>query len=200
AVWRADRVLVACAVEDRQLWVTALKGSGIDVELMLPEFETLGVLSIDRHQGRLTACVAKSQLALRQRMLKRVFDILVVLWLLPLLVMTLLLVSLAIKLDDGGPVFFVQRRIGQGNRFFDLIKFRTMRVDMLDGVGMRSTGRNDVRVTRVGDFLRRTSMDELPQLINVALGSMSIVGPRPHAPGSTAEDQLFWTVDQRYWL
>lgn len=200
AVWRADRVLLACAVEERERWVTALKGSGIDVELMLPEFESLGVLSIDRHQGRLTACVARNQLALHQRIVKRGFDLLVVLWLLPLLLMALLLVSLAIKLDDGGPVFFVQRRIGHGNRFFDLFKFRTMRIDTLDAAGVRSTGRNDARVTRVGDFLRRTSIDELPQLLNVALGSMSIVGPRPHAPGSMAEDQLFWAVDQRYWL
>lgn len=200
AVWRADRVLLACAAQDRARWVTALKGSGIDVEVMLPEFEALGVLSIDRHQGRLTGCVAKGQLALRQRMVKRAFDIAIVVWLLPLLLLTLLLVTIAIKLDDGGPVFFVQRRIGQANRFFDLFKFRTMRVVSLDQVGDRSTAREDPRITRVGGFLRRTSTDELPQLLNVLLGSMSIVGPRPHAPGSTAENELFWAVDQRYWL
>jgi lipopolysaccharide/colanic/teichoic acid biosynthesis glycosyltransferase len=200
AICHADRVLLACAIEDRERWVAALKGTGLDVELMLPEFEALGVLSIDRHQGRLTACVAKGQLALRERVLKRAFDLAAVLWLLPLLLLTLTVVSLLIRLNDGGPVFFVQRRIGQGNRFFNLYKFRTMRVDGLDSDGARSTSRGDARVTRVGAWLRRTSIDELPQLINVLMGSMSIVGPRPHALGSTAEDQLFWNVDQRYWL
>jgi polysaccharide biosynthesis protein PslA len=191
-IWRADRVLLACRPADREAWVLALKGSGIDVELLLPEFEALGILSVDRHRGRIAACVSKGQLALRDRMVKRGFDLIVVIWLLPLMLLALLVVSIAIKLDDGGPVFFAQRRIGQGNRFFDLFKFRTMRVDRLDGAGQRSTARGDPRLTRVGGFLR--------QLLNVLLGSMSIVGPRPHATGSTAEDQLFWAVDRRYWL
>jgi len=199
-IWRADRVLLACRPADREAWVLALKGSGIDVELLLPEFEALGILSVDRHRGRIAACVSKGQLALRDRILKRGFDLIVVIWLLPLMLLALLVVSIAIKLDDGGPVFFTQRRIGQGNRFFDLFKFRTMRVDGLDGAGHRSTARGDARLTRVGGFLRRSSIDELPQLLNVLLGSMSIVGPRPHATGSTAEDQLFWAVDRRYWL
>ena len=200
AIGRADRVLVACAAEDRQRWVTALKGSGVDVEILLPEFEDLGVLRIEREQGRLTACVATGRLALRQRVLKRAFDVATVLWLAPMLLLMLAVVSIAIKLDDGGPIFFVQRRIGQGNRFFNLYKFRTMRVESLDRAGAQSTARGDPRVTRVGRFLRSTSIDELPQLFNVLTGSMSIVGPRPHAPGSRAEDQLFWAVDQRYWL
>ncbi len=199
-IWRADRVLLACCPADREAWVLALKGSGIDVELLLPEFEALGILSVDRHRGRIAACVSKGQLALRDRMVKRGFDLIVVIWLLPLMLLALLVVSVAIKLDDGGPVFFAQRRIGQGNRFFDLFKFRTMRVDRLDDAGHRSTARGDARLTRVGGFLRRTSIDELPQLLNVLFGSMSIVGPRPHATGSTAEDQLFWAVDRRYWL
>ena len=199
-IWRADRVLLACRPQDREAWVLALKGSGIDVELLLPEFEALGILSVDRHRGRIAACVSKGQLALRDRMVKRGFDLIVVLWLLPLILLALLVVSIAIKLDDGGPVFFAQRRIGQGNRFFDLFKFRTMRADRLDAAGNRSTARSDARLTRVGGFLRRTSIDELPQLLNVLLGSMSIVGPRPHATGSTAGDQLFWAVDRRYWL
>ncbi|MBO9623902.1 MAG: sugar transferase [Sphingomonas sp.] len=140
------------------------------------------------------------QLALHERVLKRAFDLVTVLWLLPLLFLALALVSVAIKLEDGGPVFFVQRRIGHGNRFFDLYKFRTMRVEALDLRGTKSAVRGDPRITRIGAFLRSTSIDELPQLLNVLAGSMSIVGPRPHAVGSKAGDELFWVVDERYWL
>ena len=200
AIGRADRVLVACEARDRRRWVTALKGLGIGVEILLPEFDALGVLSISRQHGLLTACVSMGQLALHERVLKRAFDLITVLWLLPLLLLTLAIVSVAIKLEDGGPIFFVQRRIGHGNRFFDLYKFRTMRAEALDPHGTRSTARADARVTRIGAFLRSTSIDELPQLLNVLIGSMSIVGPRPHALGSTAENQLFWAVDERYWL
>lgn len=200
AIGDADRVVIDCAPAGRQRWVTALKGSGIDIEILVPEFEALGVLGIGEQDGRMTACVARGQLSLRARAVKRAFDVMVVVWLAPLLLAALLIVSILIKLDDRGPIFFVQRRIGRGNRFFDVYKFRTMRVATLDAAGAQSASRGDARVTRIGTFLRRTSIDELPQLLNVLLGSMSIVGPRPHALGSTAEDALFWAVDQRYWL
>jgi putative colanic acid biosynthesis UDP-glucose lipid carrier transferase len=90
------------------------------------------------------------------------------------------LIALAIKLDSPGPVLFRQRRHGQNQRVIEVLKFRTMTV-MEDGDEISQAKKSDKRVTRVGRFLRRTSLDELPQLINVLRGEMSIVGPRPHA-------------------
>ncbi len=99
----------------------------------------------------------------------------------------LLMIAAAIKLDSPGPVFFRQRRYGQNNQIFRIFKFRTMTVTE-DGPVVVQAKRDDARVTRVGKFLRRTSLDELPQLINVLLGDMSLVGPRPHA---LAHDEVF---------
>jgi lipopolysaccharide/colanic/teichoic acid biosynthesis glycosyltransferase len=94
----------------------------------------------------------------------------------------LLIIALLIKLDSRGPVFFRQRRQGVGNRLFDVYKFRTMHLDVGDPLDAPLTRRGDPRVTRVGAFLRSTSLDELPQLLNVLRGEMSLVGPRPHSP------------------
>ena len=110
-----------------------------------------------------------------------------------------MLIALAIKLDSPGPVFFRQPRIGRQNRVFNVLKFRSMHVNQLDQGGRTSTSRGDPRVTRVGRFIRASSIDELPQLLNVLFGDMSVVGPRPHAVYSTAEQKLFWEIDSRYW-
>jgi lipopolysaccharide/colanic/teichoic acid biosynthesis glycosyltransferase len=136
---------------------------------------------------------------LRQRALKRLFDIVVATAALILTAPIMLLTAVAIKLEDGGPVFFVQRRLGRGNRFFDMLKFRSMRVDRNDHAGTLSATPDDNRTTRVGRIIRRTSIDELPQLVNVLIGDMSVVGPRPHAIGSQAGNKLFWEVDDKYW-
>lgn len=93
----------------------------------------------------------------------------------------LLLTSIAIKLTSAGPIFFVQPRIGFNNDVINVLKFRSMYVDMTDHQGFETTVREDHRVTSVGRILRRLSIDELPQLLNVLKGDMSIVGPRPHA-------------------
>jgi lipopolysaccharide/colanic/teichoic acid biosynthesis glycosyltransferase len=103
----------------------------------------------------------------------------------------LLLVAAAIKLDSPGPLLFRQRRIGFGNQPFECLKFRTMYHHMTDALADRQTTRGDPRITRVGKWLRRLSLDELPQLLNVLGGEMSIVGPRPHAPNTKAGDKLF---------
>ncbi len=92
-----------------------------------------------------------------------------------------LVLSVIIKAESGGPVFFVQERVGKGFKPFDLYKFRTM-VAGAPGLGPKVTARADPRITRVGGFLRKTKLDELPQLFNVLKGDMSFVGPRPEMP------------------
>ena len=89
----------------------------------------------------------------------------------------------AIKLEDGGPVFYSQQRVGFRGRIFEALKFRSMRANAESGVGAVQAIENDPRVTRVGRFMRRTAMDELPQLWNIFRGDMSFVGPRALRPG-----------------
>jgi exopolysaccharide biosynthesis polyprenyl glycosylphosphotransferase len=110
---------------------------------------------------------------------KRAFDISVAGLALLAFSPLLLAVSLAIKLDSHGPVFFRQTRHGYNNEIIKVLKFRSM-TTIEDGRSFKQAVRNDPRVTRVGGILRRTNIDELPQLVNVLLGEMSIVGPRPH--------------------
>ena len=112
--------------------------------------------------------------------LKRAFDVTVASLALIMLAPILLLVAVAIRIDSPGPVIFRQHRAGFGGRIFQIYKFRSMRC-MDDGDTVRQATRNDQRVTRIGGYIRRTSIDELPQLLNVLRGEMSIVGPRPHA-------------------
>jgi Undecaprenyl-phosphate glucose phosphotransferase len=110
----------------------------------------------------------------------------------------MLLIALAIKLDSRGPVLFKQRRYGFNNDLIDVWKFRSMYTEQTDPNCVVQTTRNDPRVTRVGRFLRRSSLDELPQLFNVLRGDMSLVGPRPHAVETKAEGRLFEDVVDRY--
>jgi Undecaprenyl-phosphate glucose phosphotransferase len=117
---------------------------------------------------------------------KRAEDLVIGVPLLCLAAPLMLLVALAIRLDSPGPVLFIQPRLGFNNRVIQVRKFRTMHGAASDERGCRQAFRGDPRVTRVGRWLRRTSLDELPQLINVVGGSMSLVGPRPHALGTAA--------------
>lgn len=117
----------------------------------------------------------------RQASLKRVFDIFTSMVGLCLTLPLLPFIALSIKLCDGGPVFYSQERVGQHGKAFRLYKFRTMRTDAESGKSIWAS-RNDPRVIRVGRFLRRTRLDELPQLYNVLMGRMSLIGPRPERP------------------
>lgn len=116
-----------------------------------------------------------------QLALKRLMDIVLSGAALALLWPVLLLVALAIRVDDPGPVFYRQVRVGRGGKPFRIYKFRTMVVDA-DKKGLSITVGRDSRITRVGAFLRKTKLDELAQLINVFVGDMSFVGPRPEVP------------------
>lgn len=131
------------------------------------------------------------------RFFKRLFDIVLCLAALVVLSPVLLLVAVAIKLEDGGPVFFTQERSGLNGKAFCMFKFRTMcqnapqmlqdllRSNELEGPAFKM--KNDPRITKAGKFLRKTSVDELPQLLNVIRGEMSIVGPRPLPTYETAK-------------
>ncbi|MBA1275165.1 undecaprenyl-phosphate glucose phosphotransferase [Stutzerimonas azotifigens] len=103
----------------------------------------------------------------------------------------MLIIAAAIKLDSPGPVLFRQKRYGYNNRLIEVFKFRSMYHAKSDANAERQTTRGDDRITRVGRFIRKTSLDELPQLLNVFLGSMSMVGPRPHATATKAAGVLF---------
>ncbi len=92
-------------------------------------------------------------------------------------------IAALIKIEDGGPVFFSQERVGRGGRSFEALKFRSMVVDAEAGTGPIQSGENDARITRIGRLLRATAMDELPQLWNIFRGDMSFVGPRALRPG-----------------
>lgn len=107
-------------------------------------------------------------------------------------------IALAIKLTSPGPVFFTQYRYGHRNHRFLIYKFRTMHTHLGDRLGVKQTIAGDPRVTFVGRILRRSSLDELPQLINVVLGDMSLVGPRPHVPGMQAASTLYESLVPYY--
>ncbi|WP_054531665.1 sugar transferase [Erythrobacter sp. SG61-1L] len=194
-----DRVVVHCSTERREAWSRALKCVDIRSEIVMPELTGLMPLDIRHRNGEVSLVLANGPLRWHQRLMKNLFDRAVAAVALVLCLPLMGLIALAVKLDSPGPVLFGQERIGLGNRHFKIWKFRTMRAEHTDHRGDVSTERGDYRITRLGAFLRNTSLDELPQLYNVLIGQMSIVGPRPHAAGSRAEQLLFWDIDERYW-
>jgi exopolysaccharide biosynthesis polyprenyl glycosylphosphotransferase len=196
-----DQVVVSCAPERRRSWAMVLKGCGIQGEVLFDYLQEIGALGVVHREdiGISTLLVSTGPLGLRSRAIKRLLDVGTSLAALVVAGPILLAAAIAIKLEDGGPIVFKQKRVGRHNQLFLIYKLRTMKVERTDGDGVRSASKDDDRVTRVGRFLRRTSIDELPQLFNVLKGDMSLVGPRPHAIGSLAGEKLFWEVDQRYW-
>jgi lipopolysaccharide/colanic/teichoic acid biosynthesis glycosyltransferase len=195
-----DRVFIDSRPEYHRAWSLMLKGANVNGEILVEQANEIGAIGMSKFHGKDTLLVARQPLNLAHRMQKRMLDIAVTVPLVIVLFVPMVLVAIAIKLDSPGPVFFRQQRVGRGNRLFEVLKFRSMKTDRCDSNGDRSTARGDDRITRVGQFIRATSIDELPQLLNVLVGDMSLVGPRPHALGSLAGELLFWQVDETYWL
>ena len=195
-----DRVVVTCPRDRQPAWAVVLKGTHVIGEIMLRDENRLGAIGVGEFATHDTILVSRGPLSLANRMKKRLFDLAITIPALIGLAPLLAIVAIAIKLESRGPVLFKQMRVGQSNGTFEILKFRSMRSDASDHHGNRSTGRDDDRITRVGRIIRATSIDELPQLFNVLRGDMSIVGPRPHALGSLAGNELFWEVNERYWM
>ncbi len=196
----ADRVVIACRPERRASWASALRGLGLPLEIQAPELDRMGAVGFGRFEQTSTAVVALGPMGIRDQIVKRAFDLFISVPAVIVLLPVFAAIAIAIKIDSRGPIFFRQPRIGKGNRTFMMLKFRTMKTEACDVNASSLTRRFDQRVTKVGNFLRRTSMDEIPQLLNVLQGSMSIVGPRPHARGALAGGVLYWEVDSRYWI
>jgi Undecaprenyl-phosphate glucose phosphotransferase len=157
------------------LWVLAPEG-----------YENFRVLDSRRYGDIGTFRVMGKPLDEVAALLKRVEDIVIAGFCLLFTLPLMLLIMLAIKLDSRGPVVFRQKRLGANNLPFNLLKFRSMYLEQTDPLGRQLTRAGDTRITRVGRFLRMTSLDELPQLINVLRDEMSLVGPRPHALAASA--------------
>lgn len=199
AVGSAEHVVVSCPADRVEDWSHALKSLSARGEILIPEFSRFAPARGGTFQSQPTLVVAGGPLDFRDRVIKRLFDIVVSACAIVALSPLFLATAVAVKLSSPGPVLFRQKRLGLDARPFDILKFRSMRNDMADAAAAKLTQRDDPRVTKVGAFIRRTSIDELPQLFNVLKGDMSIVGPRPHAPGAKAAESLYWEVDRRYW-
>ncbi len=129
---------------------------------------------------------------------KRAFDIFFASLSLVALSLIMLITALLIKLDSPGPVIFRQKRYGFNNELIDVFKFRSMYHNMTDANASKLVTKGDPRVTKIGRIIRKTSIDELPQLMNVLMGQLSLVGPRPHALSAKAEDRLYENVVDGY--
>jgi len=159
----------------------------VSLRVLSPEgYENFQVLDCRRYGDIGTFRVMSKPLDEVAALVKRVEDLVIALFCLILTFPLMLTIAPAIKLDSRGPVLFRQKRLGANNLPFNVLKFRSMYAEQTDPLGHQLTRAGDPRITRVGRFLRMTSLDELPQLINVLRGEMSLVGPRPHPLAASA--------------
>ncbi|SEM87152.1 exopolysaccharide biosynthesis polyprenyl glycosylphosphotransferase [Pseudomonas sp. ok272] len=173
---------------------TRLRGEMGNVYLA-PEEPVLGHPFLSRpHSGPGNMLLlGMNPLPIEGRLIKRLFDIVFSATVLLLFLPFGLVLAALIRLESPGPALFTQGRYGLRNRLFQIYKFRSMRFDPTPGE-ISLNQRQDARVTRIGNFIRRTSLDEFPQFINVLLGDMSVIGPRPHPPGVKAGDRTYEKV------
>ncbi|AWJ92895.1 sugar transferase (plasmid) [Azospirillum baldaniorum] len=198
---RVDMVVIALP------WRAAMRIHSLRMQLQMISLDILIPLDEEsirlrlanlRHIGGIPALLVMRQpLRGMQIIVKRIEDVVVAG--LGLLVASpfMLAAAIAVRLDSPGPIIFRQTRVGFNNRPFTMLKFRTMKVDDSDD-GAVGTSRDNPRITRVGRFLRRTSIDELPQLFNVLAGDMSVVGPRAHVPNMRVGNQRYAEVAREY--
>jgi exopolysaccharide biosynthesis polyprenyl glycosylphosphotransferase len=142
--------------------------------------------SVWKMDGLFVATIAPNDSGRFYRVIKRLMDIVCSAVLIALSLPVWALLAIAIRLESNGPVFFRQKRVGQNHKLFEILKFRSMKMDA-PKYARSPDEQADIRITRVGRFLRKTSFDEMPQLINVLRGDMSLVGPRPEMPFITEE-------------
>ncbi len=199
---RVDEILVALpwSAEERvHTILNKLKVLPVHVSLA-PDLAALNFLPASYRScaGVPVLDVFRKPIAGWHAILKQVEDFLIGSLLFLLALPAMALIAIAIKLDSRGPVLFRQPRYGLNNQLIEVFKFRTMYADRSDTAGAQLTRKGDPRITRVGAFLRKTSLDELPQFLNVLRGEMSIVGPRPHAVQAKAGDRLYHEVVAEY--
>ncbi len=198
-----DEVIVALPITTTERFIKTLFGRlgqmPVDLRLsMEPLTDALPIRGLAFHGDTPVIEVVDRPLRHWNALTKWFEDKVLGLIILILLAPFMAVIALLIKLDSPGPVFFIQDRFGFNNQVIRVLKFRTMHAKMGDVSGAARTTRNDPRLTRVGRVLRTFSLDELPQLVNVLAGQMSLVGPRPHAITMRAGSQLYHEAVHRY--
>ncbi len=159
-----DRVIVSCSLEARGQWAPLLPDGRRAGRIRVVQLHRLGALKVTNEAGFSTIVVAAKPLGLKARVTKRLMDLFLSGMALLVLSPLMAVVAMAIVLGDGAPALFRQQQHGRRDRFFWIYKFRSMRATHGDADGCRSAARDDDRITRVGRFIRQTSIDELPQL------------------------------------
>nr|WP_321465546.1 sugar transferase [uncultured Desulfobulbus sp.] len=196
-----DEVIIAIPrslLDDAEPIVMACEEEGVRLRFMADIFNVqVARISLTQVQGIPLLTMEPVAQDPQQLLAKRIFDLTLTILSIPILIPIFLVIALAIKIDSPGPVFFIQQRVGLRKRLFPMIKFRSMRMDAeekLDEIEHLNEAdgpifkiHNDPRVTKFGRFIRRTSIDELPQLVNVLRGEMSLVGPRPMSQRDVAQ-------------
>lgn len=180
---RVDQVLLAYTPSWQQTLVDEIVHQNLDVQVNIVPSYYEAMIPARLYSVGDIAVLPLATLAHRRRWSKRIFDFTAALVMLILLFPFAILTAIAVKLSSAGPVLFVQERVGYRGKNFKLLKFRTMRIDAEEKTGpVLSQGKKDPRLTPIGRILRLIRVDEIPQLINVLRGEMSLVGPRPERP------------------